>query len=85
MKFFNNKMVPIPERILTDSSSTRGTIEAVTGADRSLESFYPIDLHELITTIRGCQNVAVMHQKAAKNSTKSEVCEFAFVDRPIKV
>ena len=53
MNFFNNKTTLIREKIrhFTDSSSITGTIEADTGLDMCLDSFYPIDLHEPITIL----------------------------------
>ena len=53
MNFFNNKMILIREIILhsTDSSSATGIIEAVISLNVCLESFHPIDIYELTTTL----------------------------------
>ena len=53
MNFFNNKIILIRENIQhsTDSSSAAGIIQAVISPDVCLESFHPIDLHKLTTTL----------------------------------
>ena len=52
MNFFNNQFIFIGENSLqfTDSSSPTGMIEAIISPNVCLESFHPIDLHEITTT-----------------------------------